>query len=279
MFSAFFGSGPVAKAENMIRILPACLPSQRCWSERRWHKQHWSLLWLADLANKERNPRVLQLCLGISGPPVHSYWVPWLPHPCRVTASQANKWCIDGKPQSGKEISEAQDRKEQDPLPSGRNRPIEERDLVLLAPFLREDQSMLSVKKKKGKHSEAVMCHSFSTGLWIKIFTSSRGICKNSNWMLHLEGGQTKCIPWHHFGEEAAWTYAKTWNTSAGECCRWGLGVRLEAWLLGSSLCKEMLCWFCCLLTSVRLSGLGRYLLSAQHSTFPWVSSWVPEGL
>ena len=149
MFSAFFGSGPVAKAENMIRILPACLPSQRCWSERRWHKQHWSLPWLADLANKERNPRVLQLCLGISGPPVHSYWVPWLPHPCRVTASQANKWCIDGKPQSGKEISEAQDRKEQDPLPSGRNRPIEERDLVLLAPFLREDQSMLSVKKKK----------------------------------------------------------------------------------------------------------------------------------
>lgn len=121
------------------------------------------------------------------------------------------------------------------------------------------------------------MCHSFSTGLWIKLFTSSRGICKNSNWMLHPEGGQTKCIPWHHSGEEATWTCAKTWNTSAGECCRGGLGVRLEAWLLGSSLYKEMLCWFHCLLTSVRLPGLGRCLLSAQHSTFPWVSSWVPN--
>ena len=33
------------------------------------------------------------------------------------------------------------------------NRPIEKRDLVLLAPFLREDQSMLSVKKKKKKEN------------------------------------------------------------------------------------------------------------------------------
>lgn len=58
-------------------------------------------------------------------------------------------------------------------------------------------------------------------------------------------------------------THAKTWNTSVVECCRGGLGVWLEAWLLGSSLCKEMLCWFHCLLTSVRLPGLGRYLLSS----------------
>lgn len=260
----------------MIRILPACPLRDADLRGDGINSTDWPLLQLADLANKERNPRVPQLCLGICGPPVHSCWVPWLPHSCRVTTFQANKWCIDGKPQSGKEISEAQDRKEQDPLPSDRNRSIEKGNWSFYPHSSgRTKPCSVKKKKKKGEHSEAVMCHSFSTGLWIKIFTSSRGICKNSNWMLYPEGGQTKCIPWHHSGEEAAWTCAKTWNTSAGECCRGGLGVRLEAWLLGSSLYKEMLCWFHCLLTSVRLPGLGRCFLSAQHSTFPWVSSWV----
>ena len=47
------------------------------------------------------------------------------------------------------EVSEAQDRKEQDPSPNDRNRPIEEKDLVLLSPFLREEQTMLSERKSK----------------------------------------------------------------------------------------------------------------------------------